>query len=231
MASRISLHFRQNSTFNNVRKQVCTQSRGSNALYANSAVLKSHNSYHPKCAIANNFSSTSSHKDISDKMPKYTLFREDGAFSLKPNPPTMRKIENTVNISKKGRLSFSFTPRVVDNSRLGNMLNWPDTLSVSIGVEDIGKILFGLSKHKPIHFSFPSKNGDGDNGSRNLIIEPYQDGTCKIMFVYGEVERKIVLTLGELLVLKSFFINSIPQLVGWNTLMNLSLNDNISSVL
>ena len=56
------------------------------------------------------------------------------------------------------------------------MLNCPDALSASIGQKMLENIT-RLSKNEPTHFSFPSKNGDSNDGSRNLIIEPHKDGT------------------------------------------------------
>ena len=219
----VAQHLLRNTFTYKAGKVLSTQSLKSYIPCA-SSIISPYNITHKLQRPTNKHFSTNPYEEIH-KLPKYTIFREDGAFSIKPALPLIQQLDLAVNIRKKGRLFFSFTPRVQDNTRLGNMLNWPDTLSVNVGVEDIGKILYGLAKYRPIHFSFTT-----EMGSRELWIEPRDDGTCKIMHRTGDIERQIVLSAGEVLILKAFLKNSVPQLLAWNTLMNCSLEEMVTSV-
>jgi len=180
--------------------------------------------------------------------PQYTVFHSSCALTFKSILPEFKRSGPSGNIAvhRKGRFLLEFSPRHSTNKREDNayyasttydgpssthVTEWNQSLSIALNTEEIGQLICDLKNGKECNIYH---NSNPDTVSKTFQAKPsvVEEGSYKFILTVGEGSSaegdEIELNFGEMEVIKILLDNSIPYLVGWMTLMQRSLNTNLS---
>ena len=170
------------------------------------------------------FRNLSSFRKVEAKrfFPQYTVFKKKTCFILKFQSPIFKQMsgESTKNVSKKGKLRFEIIPRGGRAGGITNLLDWDNAVSMNLSAESVGQLMVDLSQRKPLKLSFDQTSfvTTPIDSSKNL-------GSYRFTVTHGQRVEEIVLSGGEVEVIKTLIRYSIPQLVAWDSLIHKSLNN------
>jgi len=171
--------------------------------------------------MTNQFSTQRQNQKLVRYFPNYVIYNEDATFSLKFAPPLIKRNNQNVNISKKGKLVFEVAPHIEGDT----MTDWLRAINIALSVEELGELLCNIAQFKESKFSHMYTQGD----TKTITISPNDgDGSCNIMIHAEEQEgeskkESIVISEGEMEVIKNIINITVPNLVAFNTLVEQSI--------
>lgn len=130
------------------------------------------------------------------------------------------------------------------------IIDWKNKISVSLSVENCGKVLYSLSRHKGTKIEAINDYDKYTNPKGRIvefIISPKEDG-CMILYIVHKTKKhksktnlddyeedvdanEFLLTTGDVDVLKKILQESIPYIIGWKALVERAIDVRIQNLL
>jgi len=154
--------------------------------------------------------------------PNYVLHKDEGAFSLKFVPPMFKRSKQNINVGRKGKLIFEVAPRLEGET----MTHWSGAINIALSVEELGELLCNMAQLKESTFRHTSMHGE----SKQISIMPHDSyGSYKILISVDDddnqsAEEKVILTEGEMEVVRNLISVTMPNMTAFNTLVENSIN-------
>lgn len=148
----------------------------------------------------------------------YSVYKQKAAFSLKVIPPTFKTSGSYKRMSREGVLLFELAPAV------GNrQYDWNAKLTFSLNPTECGGFLVA-DKNEQLLFTHDPNMGSEDAGQvvKRLSINPSPDGKGVFFRINSsgadksKIDIPILLTWGELEVVKIITRFSLPYLLGFD---------------
>ena len=184
--------------------------------------------------------------NIKRAFPQYSLFGGETCLTFKASMPTFKRAGGDgIALQQKGKIAMEFTPFQ------GNRWQWNDSTALFLTPEEVGLLLSQLP-HYPVSIvrrdpgtnkmegteTVITSNGDNGDFSKVLTITP-KESVISFEIDYtqrgkgGQVHgfpRNIDVQLGEWEVVRSLLQESIPYLLGWRRMLEISTQNSLSKI-
>jgi len=224
---------------NNTSLIQSTNLKTSTCVVSNNYTINKNN----KCSFSSQHhnshnSHSHSHNNNSNRgvryFPNYTIYKDDSVLTIKYLAPSFKINNQKINIGKKGKIVFDIAPRMQGNK----MTDWSNAMNIALNPEELGHLLSnlmilnelttfthtslqGVSKVLTIdanytdgHYSFKLNANDNSKDK-----EEEEEGNNN----NSNREQCVVITDGEMNVVKNIINATLPNLVAWDVLVDQSI--------
>lgn len=146
----------------------------------------------------------------------YSIYKQKSALAVKPIPPTFKTAGGYKTVAREGALYFEMAPAV------GNrQYDWNAKVTFSLSPTECGTLL-AADKNEQLLFTHDPNMGSQDAGQvvKRLSVNPAPDGKGIFFRINStgadksKVDIPIMITWGELEVIKTIARFSLPRLLG-----------------
>lgn len=157
----------------------------------------------------------------------YTVYKQKSALAVKPIPPTFKTSDGYKTVAREGSIFFEMAPAV------GNrQYDWNSKVTFSLNPTECG-VLLAADKNEQLLFTHDPNMGSQDAGQvvKRLSVNPAPDGKGIFFRINStgadknKVDIPIMLTWGELEVVKTIARFSLPHLLGFDKLFERNANE------
>mmetsp|Transcript_6880 Transcript_6880/g.10197 ORF Transcript_6880/g.10197 Transcript_6880/m.10197 type:complete len:295 (-) Transcript_6880:342-1226(-) len=254
MMQRKLIPLTRTTMFNSLQKRtIDTIFKSSTTILPTPILLPSPNTFHtlpstPQIPNSNKhrfFSSSSS--NIKRAYPKYTIYNPNCSLSFLPILPTFTLSQaGNLSLDTPGKFMIQFIPSSSSSPYGNKTYNWKDQITLALTVEEVGLLIAKFPNEGMIEFSRQTAE-DGVDKVLTIMPTEEEEEEESVEFVVDFTQNgiggqrpvsngredmvgpfQVTVTLGEIEVIKSILKTSLPHLIGWEKMMNISTEASIT---